>query len=169
MTKNNAKLIILRGPSGAGKSTIAKALQTQSARKVAVIEQDHYKEEIFANDKKGSGDVRRIMLVIDCLIALESGYDVILEGIMSMANYGACFDQLFSRHPEENYMFYMDVSFEESVKRHTQRDKNTLFGEQEMKEWYELSQKSGYDIEISIPERYDAASSADLIRQKTKL
>lgn len=162
------KLIILRGPTGAGKSTVAKALHVRSKRKIALIEQDYYKEVMF-NDREGSVSARHEIVINDVLIALKHGFDVILDGIFSLPSHEKIFQKLFAEHPTENYMFYFDVSFAETVRRHQTRSKKELFGEAEMREWYHLGKATGYTSEQVIPESSSLEETIATIRKATGL
>jgi len=92
------------------------------------------------------------MMLSDIKLALDHGCTVILEGILSMTSYKEFFANLFQYHPESNYMFYFDVSFPETVRRHATRAKSKEFGETDMKEWYKFGQKSNFDFEKIITE-----------------
>lgn len=146
-----AKLIILRGPSGSGKSTVAKTLHKTVFHKTALIEQDHYRHVMFNNSHSDLEAARQVMLA-SVQAALANGYDVILEGILSMGKYKLYFDRLFESHPKDNYLFYLNVSFEEAVRRHATRDKSQHFGENEMSEWYARAAPTGYPGEHIITE-----------------
>jgi adenylate kinase family enzyme len=160
-----AKLIILRGPSGSGKSTIAKLLHSKLLHKTALIEQDYYRHQMF-NNPHTDLEIARHVMCASILAALEQGHDVILEGILSMGKYQTYFDHLFAQHQTENYLFYLDVSFEETVRRHSTRSKREHFGETEMREWYERTSTSGYPSEHIIPESFTAEQS---LREITKV
>ncbi|HVS58274.1 MAG TPA: AAA family ATPase [Candidatus Saccharimonadales bacterium] len=163
-----AKLIILRGPSGAGKSTVAKALHTESKRKMALIEQDYYKEVMF-NDKKSSVAVRHEMIINDVLLALRHGFDVILDGIFSLPSHQSTFDTLLAEHPTENYLFYFDISFEETVRRHQTRWQKDRFNEADMRQWYRLGEATGHPAEHIIRESSTLDETVAFIRKSTGL
>jgi len=135
---NEPKLIVLRGPSGSGKSTVAKIVFEGAKRKIALIDQDHYRF-IFrpaGGGSKPNTDTIHKMILHNTLQALNDGYDVILEGILSVRSYGEVLEEMFRRHPTENYMFYFDISFEETVRRHKTRVCKSEVGEADMHEWY---------------------------------
>ncbi len=163
-----SKLIILRGPSGSGKSTIAKRLFEMAEHKVALIEQDYYRF-IFkpaGHGGKLNGPTIHKMIESDVLIALENGYDVILEGILSVNSYKDVFESIFKKHQTENYIFYFDVSFEETVRRHTTRTVRAPgFGEKEMKEWFPGSYKSDHHLERLIPESFSIEDTIKFITE----
>lgn len=163
-----SKLIILRGPSGSGKTTISKMLFKNAKHKVALIEQDHYRF-IFkpaGGGSKYNSDTIHKMIKGDTLIALNDGYDVILEGILSVRAYGKVLDQIFKEHPSENYMYYFDISLEETLKRHqVRKTAKHKFGEEDMKEWYSAAHSSGHELEQIIPESYSKEETLKFIKR----
>ena len=157
-----AKLIILRGPSGSGKTTVAKRLFSGTSRKTVLIEQDHYR---FIFKPEGLSEAGKEMIFSDVAIALKNGYDVILDGILPMSSYGKYFDNLWQEYPRENYMFYFDISFAETLKRHATKPNADEFGEKEMKKWYKPKDYSGYEWEVIIPESSSIEETMQLIKQ----
>ena len=115
----SAKLIIIRGPSASGKSTIAKALFKKSIRKVCLIEQDYYRFMFRPNEEGGRAHSTTIHTLIkdNVRTALRDGYDVILEGILSAKSYTDDITEIIEEHPTDNYMFYLDVSLDETLRR----------------------------------------------------
>lgn len=184
------KLIILRGPSGSGKTTTSKILFDGAKKRTALIEQDYYRF-IFnppGGGKKPNSDTIHKMIKNDVLIALQDGYDVILEGILSVKAYDKVLEDIFAQHPKENYIFYFDIGFEETVKRHKARQQaaqnngnNKLvqdekrglrlqqFGEKEMQEWYSAAHKSNHSLEKIIPETFSVEETISYIKKITKL
>jgi len=162
------KLVILRGPSGSGKTTISKILFDSAKRKTALIDQDHYRF-IFkpaGGGSKYNGDTIHKMIKSDTLIALNDGYDVILEGILSDRSYGKLLEQIFIDHPKENFMYYFDISFEETLKRHeTRKTSSHSFNEVDMKEWYLAAHKSGHKLEQVIPENFSQKETINFIKK----
>lgn len=147
--------MVLRGPSGSGKSTTARVLLEKSTHKIAYIEQDHYRF-IFrpaGGGSKPNSDTIHRMIRNDVLITLNDGYDVILEGILSVEQYSKVLDDIIANHSGESYIYYFDISFEETVRRHTMRKtKDMLFTENDMKEWYSAAHRSDHFLETIIPE-----------------
>lgn len=168
----NPKLIILRGPSGSGKSTVAKALFESAKRKTAFIDQDYYRF-IFkpaGGGSKPNSDTIHKMILHNTLQALSDGYDVILEGILSVRSYGRVLDEIFTKHPKNNYIFYFDISFKETVRRHkTRKLKNAQFGESEMREWYPVAHRSNHKFEHIIPESFTIKDTVAYIKEVSEL
>lgn len=162
------KLIVLRGPSGSGKSTVAKKLFEDAARQTCLIDQDHYRF-IFkppGGGGKPNSDTIHKMIKANTLTALGDGYDVILEGILSVKSYGKVLDEIFEIHPEENYMFYFDISFEETTRRHNiRKTAKHKFSENDMREWYPVAHRSNHKLEQIIPESFSIDETISFIKK----
>ena len=160
------KLIIVRGPSGSGKSTVVAQLMKQATRLTAHIDQDMYR--FLFTDKDKTGDVRREMITSDVLIALKHGCDVILSGILSgkTYTYGPMFEKLLTAHPQENYIFYLDVSLEETVRRHKGRPEADKFTAAEMAEWYTWTAPLSHAGEMKIPEDSTLEETVKFIQER---
>jgi hypothetical protein len=102
-------------------------------------------------------------------MALDDGYDVILEGILNVHAYGDFFSVLFREHPKHNYLFYFDVGLDETIRRHRTRQTASLFSEQDMRGWYKAKDLLGYDFEHVILESSSEAQTLAMIREKTGL
>ena len=189
---NQTKLIILRGPSGSGKTTTAKQLFDKAIRRTVLIEQDYYR---FIFNPPGGGtkpnsDTIHKMIKNDILVALDDGYDVIVEGILSVKAYGEVLQNIFDHHLKENYIFYFDVSFDETLKRHMVRQQQGRqlkgggkmlvqderraerlqdFGATEMAEWYAAAHRSDHQFENIIPESFTIDQTIDFIKHTSKL
>jgi predicted kinase len=165
------KLIVLRGPSGSGKSTVAKVLFDDAKQRTVLIDQDHYRY-IFkpaGGGSKSNADTIHKMIKTNTLIALADGYDVILEGILSVKSYAKVLDDIFAQHPTQNYMFYFDVSFEETVRRHAIRKTNQHhFGEEDMREWYPAAHRSNHQLEQIIPEALTLDETVQFIKKTSQ-
>ena len=61
------------------------------------------------------------------------------------------------------YVFYMDVSFEETLRRHNTKPKRHEYGEEKMKEWWLEKDYLSLPNEYIIPEEYDVAKAVDYI------
>lgn len=166
------KFIVLRGPSGSGKSTVSKLLLEGATHKIALIEQDYYRF-IFkpaGGGSKPNSDAIHEMIKQNVITALSHGYDVILEGILSVKSYDAVLESIYSVHPNNNFVYYFDISFEETVRRHATRpDKMQQFSATDMEEWYPASKKSRQIHENIIPESYSIEDTLKKILTDTKL
>jgi predicted kinase len=156
-----SKLIVIRGPSGSGKSTVAKALFECATRKTCIIEQDYYRFIFRSRDdgsKANSATIHK-MIKENVITALSDGYDVILEGILATKSYIDDLNEIISKHPTENYLFYFDISLEETIKRRqTRPSRNTSsYTEGDLRTFYPKVYNPAHESEKLIPE----ASSFD--------
>jgi adenylate kinase family enzyme len=173
MPMSGTKLIVLRGPSGAGKSTVANRLFKQAKRKSCPIEQDHYRF-IFkpaGGGSKPNSDTIHKMIQNDVQIALSDGYNVILEGILSVKSYSRVLDEIFNYHSGESYVYYFDISFEETIRRHSTRKitRGSGFDQDDMREWYPAAHKSNHKLEQIIPESSSLEEIVNKILSETDL
>ena len=157
-----SKLIVLRGPSGAGKSTVASLLHSRVVNKTALIDQDYYRHTMF-NNLHSDLEAPRYVMFAGIQTALDHGYDVIVEGFLGMGKYKRYFDELLIHHPTENYFFYFDVSFAETLRRHKTRQKSSLFTIEKMQELYSRTGPSEYLGERIISETTSAEQACTLI------
>jgi hypothetical protein len=86
------------------------------------------------------------------LIGLKNGYDVILEGILNTKTTLPRLEKFFAIHPNENYFFYLDVGFGETIRRHQTRHEKAEFGEDSMKKWWDYATPLGHENEVIIPD-----------------
>lgn len=164
-----AKLIFLRGNSGSGKSTVAKSLreQSKSGRKIAIVEQDYLRRLVLKEKERDNGDnIGLIRQTVE--YALANDYDVILEGILYGPRYGLMIKSLIKK-ADQHWLYYFDVSFKETLKRHNTKHNAHEFGEKEMREWYNENDRLGFENEITIPESHNLDDAVKQILSETKL
>jgi predicted kinase len=157
----SSKLIVIRGPSGSGKSTVAKALFESATRKTCLIQQDYYRFIFRSRDdgsKVNSATIHK-MIKDNILTALSDGYDVIFEGILASKSYVDDLGEIINKHPTENYLFYFDISIEETLRRHhTRPARNTsTYTEGDLRTFYPKTYIPAHENERIISE----VSSAD--------
>lgn len=162
-----SKLVVLRGNSGSGKSTVAKALREKGHTNIAIVEQDYLRR--FVLKEKETEGINNIALIQQTVeFALSRDYNVILEGILYFPRYGKLLKKLVNKCPD-NYFYYFDISFEETLKRHITKPNAHEFGEKEMREWYKPNQHTGFENEKTIPESYSIEKAVDKILSETGL
>ncbi|MEV1247030.1 AAA family ATPase [Nonomuraea sp. NPDC050022] len=129
-------LIVIRGNSGSGKSSVARALrETYGRRGMALISQDVVRREILRElDKPGAVNIGLIDSM--CRHALDVGYHVIVEGILTASRYGEMLQELGRDHLGKTLFYYLDISWEETLRRHETRPQRSQFGAGEMRQWY---------------------------------
>ncbi|WP_246082808.1 kinase [Nonomuraea diastatica] len=133
---DQTQLIVLRGNSGSGKTTVARALRdAYGGRGLAIVSQDVLRREILRElDQPGGVNIGLIDTVTR--YALDHGHHVILEGILTSGRYGDMLTALRRDHPDRSHFFYLDVSFEETLRRHATRPQSREFGADMMRDWY---------------------------------
>jgi adenylylsulfate kinase-like enzyme len=143
------RLIVVRGPSGAGKSSVVEGVRAAYGRGVAWIEQDHVRRTVFQENQEPDGaNIAAIGLLAE--LALERGFHAVVEGILPTDRYGGMLCALVERHPA--YVYFLDISFDETVRRHGTRGKASAFGADAMREWYRGHDPLGVPGEVIIDE-----------------
>ena len=165
------RFIMLRGPSGSGKTTIAKRLFALARGRTVLIHQDYYR---FIFKPAGGGgrtnsDVIHEMIEHNCRCALAAGYDVILEGILTVKAYSEVLDRIIAKHTGPSFIFYFDTSFEETARRHETRQATSDFTVDDMRPWYTASHRSNHHLERLIPEHYSESDTIAYICGETLL
>ena len=164
---DRSRLVVLRGNSGSGKSTVARALRGAYGRGLAWVSQDLIRRTILMEkDQPGGVNVGLIDQVTR--YALDHGYHVVLDGILSADRYGTMLAGLRRDHLGPSCFYYLDVSLDETLRRHGTRPQAT-FGPDEMRGWYQPK-----DLLITIPERIipeasTLAETVDLILRESQL
>lgn len=163
------KLIIIRGNSGSGKSTVAKKLREKAkfSKKIALVEQDYLRR--FMLKEKGNKSEDNIGLIKQTVtFALEKEYCVLLEGILYSKKYATMLKKLVEKS-DEYYIYYLDVSLEETLKRHNTKFNSHEFGEKELKEWYKKMDILNVSGEKILNEELSEEAIVEVILNETKL
>jgi hypothetical protein len=158
-----AKLIMLRGPSAVGKSTVAEELMRRTTRPTVLIDLDYYRFG-FVNRPEDWDGPEYEMSGSDVLIGLRMGYDVIFDGNFASDPHDPFLKMLFDAHPEENYLFYLDASLEETLKRHKSK-LNPRIDEDKMKEVFKYASPVGLENEVIIPQDSSIDETVERIMQ----
>lgn len=128
-------LIVIRGNSGSGKSTTALALRKAAGRGVALVQQDVIRRDLLRErDRPGALNIELIKLNVK--FALAHDYDVILEGILFADRYGAMIRTLLAEHRGPAFVYYYDLPFEETLRRHASKPNSDEYGAEEMSGWF---------------------------------
>lgn len=91
---------------------------------------------------------------------------VLVEGIYSREKYQDFLDFLIQLFPESNLVYYFDLSFEETVKRHQTRMQRDYLSEEAMRKWWlerDLLFPKGSSEERLIKEGLTIAETVDQI------
>ncbi|MFG2059385.1 AAA family ATPase [Micromonospora sp. NPDC048930] len=153
MTGEDPVLVIVRGNSGSGKTTAAREVRRRYGRGVALLEQDHLRRVVLReHDSAHIDPVAPAFITAMARTALDLGYHVILEGILHAERYAEALCQLINNHPGPVAVFYMDVSFDETVRRHLSRSEPIPVTADEMRQWYAHRDLLDIPGETVIPE-----------------
>lgn len=157
---HETRLVVVRGPSGAGKSTVARALRQRMGRGTALVEQDYLRRTLlWEKDLPGAVNIGLIDSVVRH--ALDARYDVVLEGILTAARYGDMLRTLCGDHAGTTVLGFLDVPFDETVRRHATRPQATQFTTDEMAAWWEPEDRLGVDGELIIGHEASVEQAVD--------
>lgn len=127
-----------------------------------LVHQDTIRREILkVKDRANNPAIDLISKVV--LYGKDIGYDVVLEGILDKKLYGPTLNNLIKEFGEDAYVFYMGVSFEETLKRHDTKPNKHEYGIEEMKGWWIEKDYLGSSNEHTIPEIYSTDDAVDFI------
>jgi hypothetical protein len=101
------------------------------------------------------------------LTCLERGVDVVFEGNFKVDTHRDLLERLFRAHPEENYIFYVDVGLEETLRRHASRPQ--IISEEKVRELHPLATPLGNPREILIPEKTAVDAAVRLVLDRSGL
>ncbi|GIM94422.1 AAA family ATPase [Paractinoplanes toevensis] len=130
-------LVIIRGNSGSGKSTVAAEVRRRYGRGCALIEQDYLRRVVLR--EHGSDHAPRVapgFITTVVRAALDSGYHVVLEGILHTRQYGPALRELIADHRGPTFAFWLEVSFDETLHRHAGRPDLAHVTAETMRGWY---------------------------------
>lgn len=156
------KLIIIRGNSGSGKTTTAKSLQQHFGQGTLLVSQDVIRRDMLkVPDREGN-------LSIDLMRQIaqygKGKCDVVIvEGILNKKRYGDMLKQLIAFFEGNAYVYYFDLSFEETVNRHNTKDKRLNFGVEALRDWWNPHDVLGVDGEHLLTDDMSQTDAVQLI------
>lgn len=115
----------------------------------ALIEQDYVRRALLW-EKDTPGALNISLIDAAARHVPDAGYSVVVEGIMHEARYGDMLRGLVADHAGESAVVYLDVPFEETVRRHAGRPQALQFTPEEMAEWWVPDDRLGLDHEIVL-------------------
>ncbi|HEY9476405.1 MAG TPA: kinase [Mycobacteriales bacterium] len=151
MGSPHTTLVVIRGNSGSGKSSVARALQLRYGRGCALVEQDYLRRTVL-RERDIAGGLAPELIAQTVRFALDHHYHTVLEGILLSGRYSTMLASLHRSHRGQTFFYYLDVSLEETVRRHATRPQATEFSPDDMRGWYERRDLLGFDGEHVIPE-----------------
>ncbi|GAA0590678.1 kinase [Kribbella sandramycini] len=132
----DSRLVVVRGNSGSGKSSTARAIRERLGYGVAWVEQDYLRRTLLReHDRPNQPNIGLIDLTVR--YALDQGYHVVLEGILYEPTYGAMVRQLLADHRGVTGVYYFQLPFEETIKRHSTRALANEVTTEQMRGWYQ--------------------------------
>jgi predicted kinase len=163
-------LVVLRGNSGSGKTTTAREVRRRSGRGCALIEQDYVRRVILReHGSNGMAAVAPSFIAVMVREALGHGYHVVLEGILHTGQYGLPLRELISGHSGPVFAYWMEVSFEETVRRHQGRMEPIAVDAGQMRSWYTPKDLLGVTGEQVIDESVGPEEAVELILHSSGL
>jgi hypothetical protein len=162
------RLIVLRGNSGSGKSTIATALREAYGRGMAWVSQDLIRR-IILKEKDRPGGVNIGLIDQMTRYSLDRGYHVVLDGIFYADHYEPMLAALDRDHLGLSRFYYLDVSMEETFRRHATRPQAADFSTDDMRGWYRSQDLLAGIREHVIPETSTLQQTTTLILDETQL
>jgi predicted kinase len=161
-------VVVLRGNSGSGKSTVARLLRSRVRHPMALVEQD-YLRRVVLKQRGNQGAAAKELIRQTVELALDHDYDVVLDGILDMVNYRELLHALAAREDSVLRVYWFDVPFEETLRRHALKPVADDFGEAELREWWHEHDLSGLAGEQLIPAHLTAEEAVDRILRDTDL
>jgi predicted kinase len=145
------QLYVIRGNSASGKTTVAHALRAALEPPAMVVEQDHLRRiALKEKDQPENTDaVELIRRVAE--FGLERGYRVVVEGILTSEKYGPMISGLIA-HADGARVFYLNVGFDETLRRHATKSNAHAYGEVEMRGWWRERDLLGVANETLVEE-----------------
>jgi predicted kinase len=165
---DQTKLIVLRGNSGSGKSTVSHALRDAYGRGLAWVSQDLIRR-IILNEKDAPGGVNIGLIDQVARYCLDHGQQVVLDGILNADRYEQTLAGLNRDHLGSSHFYYLDISLDETLRRHATRPRATEFGPDDMRGWYCQRDLFSSIHERVIPETSTLEQTVKLILDETRL
>lgn len=152
----DSHLIILRGNSGSGKTTVAKLLFDHFHADAMLVSQDVVRRTMLR--VKDVPDNPAIELIYRlCSYGNQLNKIVILEGILRRDIYGDMLTKLISDFNGLARVYYFDIPFNETLRRHVTKPNAHEFGEAEMRQWWRSNDVLG----VKEEQIFNAEMSAD--------
>ncbi|OAA18133.1 AAA domain-containing protein [Frankia sp. EI5c] len=160
--------MVIRGNSGSGKSSVARSLRTRAGRGVALVEQD-YLRRVLLRERDQPDGVAPALIDQTVRFCLDHGYHVVLEGILAASRHATMISGLLRAHRGRSFVFYLDVSLDETLRRHATRPQSAEFSGEDMRGWYLPHDLLGVDGERIVPEHFTLDQTVTCIETATGL
>ncbi|MFD0851020.1 kinase [Actinomadura adrarensis] len=161
--------MVLRGNSGSGKTSVAKTIREAHGRRdLAIVSQDVIRRQILRElDVPGGANIDLLDTIVRWSIG--HGYHVVLEGILTASRYGPMLEALRRDHPGQSHWFYLDIPFQETVRRHATRPQFQEFTADQMAEWYRERDLLDGEHETIIGPEWSLVATVKLIMKRSRL
>lgn len=153
---SSTRLIVLRGNSGSGKTSVAAEVCARHGPGISHVSHDILRLMILREREIAGGPSIGLVDAV-ARYALRHGFHVIIDGILDAAHCGPALAALRHDHRGISRFYYLDVPFEETVRRHSTRPQAGEFGREQMEKWYRQRDLLPGELEQVIP----AASSLE--------
>ncbi len=107
----------------------------RAGRGVALVEQD-YLRRVLLREQERPGAAAPALIDQTVRFCLDHDYHVVLEGILAASGHTTMIGELLRAHRGRSFVFYLDVSLEETLRRHATRPQATEFSGEDMHGWY---------------------------------
>lgn len=163
--RTDTGLIVLRGNSGSGKSSVARGLRERHGPGLAWVEQDHLRRVLLGErDRPRAANIGLIDLTVR--YALDAGFHVVCEGILFTGHYGEMLRALCSDHLGATFVYYFDLPFTETVRRHATRAWAAEVTPAQMLDWWTEDDRLGVDGERVIPASSSLSDTIESIHRE---
>jgi hypothetical protein len=103
--------------------------------RVGKVGQDNLRRVVLReHDVPGGANIDLIDLT--ARFALSRGFHTIVEGILTASHYGTMLTALIGDHAGRAFAYFLDVPFDETLRRHATKAGTLNYGEAEMRQWY---------------------------------
>jgi adenylylsulfate kinase-like enzyme len=157
------RLIIIRGNSASGKTSVATELQKRLGPGTMLLSQDVIRRQILkVSEKQKNPAMKLIQLMAG--FGWEHGWEtVIVEGILSKKKNGVALKELI-KTSDRAYVYYFDIPFEETLRRHATKPNACDYGEKEMRDWWLAADELATAGEVIIDETMSPSKIVALIK-----
>ncbi|MET8152040.1 hypothetical protein ACIBSW_40375 [Actinoplanes sp. NPDC049668] len=101
--------------------------------------------------------------------ALAAGYHVVLDGILHTGQHGTLLRDLIAGHPGPSFTFWLDVSLDETLRRHAGRQDLAHVSAASMRSWYSPLDLLGVPGELVIDEASSLEQTVATILHQSRL
>lgn len=146
------QLVVIRGNSASGKTTVSRMLIHAATQPAAYVSQDVLRRDILREGGERAGDSVGLIDVVTRWL-LASGYNVVLDGILSRKSHGYLLHALARDWP--THFVYFDLPIEETIRRHGTKSLAEV-DEAQLHKWFRSHDALGVEGEWIFGEQRSA-------------